>query len=107
MIRIPLPRAISRCISARSASVLDPLGGCADLVLRLKRDALCFEAAMIDARVDVELGQPLIGNLCPAFAPALHHLRAVPLPLLLAKAAFVQRAHGQHDMSMGFGCAVL
>ena len=36
-----------------------------------------------------------------------HHLRAVPLPHLLAKTALVHRAHGQHDMRMGFGHAVL
>ena len=115
MIRSPLPRAISRCISARSASSpsaldapnLDPFGGRADLALRLQCDALRFEAAMVDPRVDVEFGQPLIGKLGPAFAPTLDHLRAVPLPDLLAKAVLVDRAHGQHDMGMGFGHAVL
>ena len=115
MIRAPLPRAISRCISARSASIafaldapiLDTLSGRADLALRLQRDALRFEAAMVDARVDVEFGQALIGELGPAFAPALDHLRAVPVPHLLAKTVLVHRAHGQHDMGMGFGHAVL
>ena len=97
MIRAPLPRAISRCISARSASQpfafdapnLDTFGGRADLALRLQRDALGFKAAMVDPRVDVEFGQALIGKLGPAFAPALDHLRAVPLPHLLAKAVLV------------------
>ena len=50
MIRAPLPRAISRCISARSASIsfafdapnLDTFGGRADLALRLQCDALRF-----------------------------------------------------------------
>ena len=114
MIRAPLPRAISRCISARSASafaldapILDTLGGRTDLALRLQRDALRFKAAMVDARVDVEFGQALIGKLGPAFAPALDHLRAVPVPHLLAKTVLVHRAHGQHDMGMGFGHAVL
>ena len=115
MIRSPLPRAISRCISARSASspfaldtpILNTFGGRADLALRLKREALCFQAAMVDPRVDVEFGKPLIGELGPAFAPALDHLGAVPLPHLLAKAVLVHRAHGQHDMGMGFGHAVL
>jgi hypothetical protein len=74
--------------------------------LRLQRDALCFQAAMVDPRIDIEFGQALIGKRGPAFAPALDHLRAVPLPHLLAKAAFVHRAHGQHDMGMGFGHAV-
>ena len=86
---------------------LDALRGCADLALRLQRDALRFQAAMVDARVDVEFGQPLIGKLGPAFAPALDHLGAVPVPHLRAKTVLVHRAHGQHDMGMGFGHAVL
>ena len=97
MIRAPLPRAISRCISARSASSpfaldapdLDTFGGRADLALRLQRDALRFQAAMVDARVDVEFGQTLVGKLGPAFAPALDHLGAVPVPHLRAKAVLV------------------
>jgi hypothetical protein len=58
---------------------------------------------VIDARVDVEFGQALIGDLGPAFAPALDHLCAVPIPHLRAKAVLVHRAHGQHDMGMGLG----
>ena len=59
MIRAPLPRAISRCISARSASIPSPsmlLRRCADLALRLQRDPLRFKAAMVDTSVDVEFG---------------------------------------------------
>ncbi len=82
------------------------LRGRADLALRLQRDALRFQAAMVDARVDVEFGQALVGKLGPAFAPALDHLGAVPVPHLGAKAVLVHRAHGQHDMGMGFGQAV-
>ena len=82
---------------------LDARGGRADLALRLQRDALRFEAAMVDPRVDVEFGQPLIGELRPAFAPALDHLGAVPVPHLFAEAVFVDRAHGQHDMRVGLG----
>ena len=62
---------------------------------------------MVDPSVDVEFGQALVGDLRPAFAPALHHLGAVPLSHFLAKAVLVHRAHGQHDMGMGFGHAVL
>ena len=62
---------------------------------------------MVDARVDVEFGQALVGKLGPAFPPTLDHLSAVPVPHLLAKAVLVHRAHGQHDMGMGFGHAVL
>src|SRR5205085_4703550 len=57
----------------------DPLRGRADLALRLQRDALRLKAAMVDARVDVEFGQPLVGQFGPAFAPTLDHLGAVPL----------------------------
>ena len=92
---------------AFDAPNLDTFGGRADLALRLQRDALCFQAAMVDPRVDVEFGQPLIGKLGPAFAPALDHLGAVPVPHLRAKTVLVHRAHGQHDMGMGFGHAVL
>ena len=85
---------------------LHTLRGRADLALRLQRDALRLEAAMVDARVDVEFGQALVGKLGPAFAPALDHLGAVPVPHLRAKTVLVHRAHGQHDMGMGFGHAV-
>ena len=81
--------------------------GRADLALRLQRDALRFEAPMVDPRVDVEFGQPLVGQLGPAFAPTLDHLGAVPVPHLRAEAVFVHRAHGQHDMCVGLGAAVL
>ncbi len=115
MIRAPLPRAISRCISARSASVASPsmprssirLADAPIWLCGSSCDALRFQAAMVDARVDVEFGQPLVGKLGPAFAPALDHLRAVPVPHLRAKTVFVHRAHGQHDMGMRFGHAVL
>ena len=82
---------------------LDTMRGRADLALRLQRDALRLQAAMVDARVDVEFGQPLVGQLRPAFAPTLDHLGAVPVPHLLTEAVFVHRAHGQHDMGVGLG----
>ena len=95
------PRAIAACdlavhlgaVSFESFAMdtpdLDTFGGCADLALRLQRDALRFQAAMVDPRVDVELGQALVGELGPAFAPALDHLGAVPVPHLRAKAVLV------------------
>lgn len=43
----------------------------ADLVLRLKVDALYFERPMIDAGIHAEFGQPLIDVLSPALAPLL------------------------------------
>ena len=42
---------------ALDAPILDTLSGRADLALRLQCDALRFETAMVDARVDVEFGQ--------------------------------------------------
>src|SRR5213079_2968232 len=86
---------------------LNTLRGRTDLALRLQCEALRFEAPMVDACVDVEFGQPLIGNLGPALTPAPDHLRAVPGPHLRAKTVLVYRAHGQHDMGMRFGHAVL
>ena len=95
MIRAPLSRAISRCIFRAVGGLhpfaLDALRGRADLALRLQRDALRFKAAMVDPRVDVEFGQPLVGQLRPAFAPALDHLGAVPVPHLWAEAVLVHR----------------
>jgi hypothetical protein len=41
---------------AFDAPNLDACGGRADLALRLQRKALCFQTAMVDARVDVEFG---------------------------------------------------
>jgi hypothetical protein len=99
--------AVSFDLCAIDAPKLDPFGGRADLALWLQRDALGFQTAMVDASVDVEFGQALIGDLGPAFTPALHHLGGVPLPHLPAKAVLVHRPHGQHDMGMGLGHAVL
>ena len=96
-----------RAVGGLDPFALDALRGRADLALRLQRDALRFQAAMVDARVDVEFGQALVGKLGPAFAPALDHLGAVPVPHLLAEAVFVHGSHGQHDMGMGLGRAVL
>src|SRR3954469_14453734 len=52
----------------------DQLCGRADLA-RLQCNALPFQAAEIDRRVDVELGQEFMGDLRPAF----DHLSVVPL----------------------------
>ena len=95
-----------RAVGLEPFALDNAMRGRADLALRLQRDALRLQAAMVDARVDVEFGKPLVGKLGPALAPALHHLRAVPVPHLLAKTVLVHRAHGQHDMRMGFGHAV-
>lgn len=89
------------------ALILDPLRGCTDLALWFECDALCFQAAMVDAGIDIEVGQSLIGTLGPMFAPALDHLGAVPVPHFLPEAVFIDRAHGQHHMGMGFGASVL
>ena len=62
---------------------------------------------MINPRVDVELGQPLVGELGPTFAPALDQFRAIPLSHLLAKSLLVDRAHRQHDMGVRLGHPVL
>ncbi|CAA0093325.1 Uncharacterised protein [Starkeya nomas] len=82
------------------------LRGCADLRLRLKVDALCLKAAVVDPRVYVEFRQPLVDVIGPAFAPTLDQIRAVPLPHLRAEAVRVHRPHGEHDMGMGLGQSV-
>ena len=62
---------------------------------------------MIDARVNVEFGKPLVDMIGPAFPPALDHLRPVPVAHLLAETVFIHAAHGEHHMGMGLGVAVL
>ena len=57
---------------------LDALRGRADLGLRFKADALGLEAAMVDPRVDVEFGQPLVDMIGPTLTPLLDQLGAVP-----------------------------
>ena len=69
-----------RTVGGLDPFALDALRGCADLALRLQRDALRLQAAMVDARVDVEFGQALVGQLGPAFAPTLDHLRCGSSP---------------------------
>ena len=106
--------AIAACnlaVHLRAVGGLDPfardtLRGRADLGLRLQRNALRLQAAMVDARVDVEFGQSFVGKLGPAFAPAFDHLGPVPVPYLRTKTVLVHCAHGEHDMGMGFGHAV-
>jgi hypothetical protein len=94
MILSPLLRA-NLAVHVRTirleAFALDALRGRADLALRLKPDALRLKAAMVDPRVDIEFGQPLVDMLGPAFAPALDHLGAVPVPHLRAETVLVQR----------------
>ena len=88
-------------IALRDGAVfLDPLGlkpapaharcGGADLVLRLQRNALRLQAAVIDARVDIEFGQPLIDMLGPALAPLLDQFGLVPVAHLRAEPVFVR-----------------
>src|SRR3546814_1020620 len=44
-------------------------GSGADLVLRLKVDALRFQRSVIDACVDIKLGKALVDMIGPRFAP--------------------------------------
>lgn len=87
-----------------SAVFLDPLclhpaltharcGG-ADLVLRLQRNALRLQAAVIDPRINIEFGQALVDMIGPALAPPFDQLRLVPLPHLRAETVFADFAHG-------------
>jgi hypothetical protein len=69
-----------RPVCGLDAFALDALCSRADLALRLQHNTLRLKTAMVDPGVDVEFGQPLVRKLGPAFAPALDHLRAVPVP---------------------------
>ena len=62
---------------------------------------------MIDARVDVEFGEPLIDMIGPALAPLLDQLSLVPLAHLRAEPILSDFAHGEHDMCVRLGQPVL
>jgi len=78
-------------------------GGGPDLVLWLKIDALRFQAAMIDARINIELGEAFIDVLGPALAPLLDQLGAVPVAHLRAEAVGIDLAHGEHHVRVRLG----
>src|SRR3546814_8447625 len=54
-------------------------GSGADLVLRLKVDALRFQRSVIDACVDIKLGKALVDMIGPRFAPVGEKFGAVPV----------------------------
>jgi hypothetical protein len=104
-------------VALRDGAVfLDPFGlkpahaharsGGADLVLRLQRNALRLQAAVIDPRIDIEFGKALVDMIGPALAPLLDQLGLVPLAHLRAEPVFADFAHGEHDMGVGLGLAV-
>ena len=64
------PLAIALCNGAMFLDALglkpastDARGGGADLILRFEADTLRFKAAVIDACVDIEFGEPLVDML--------------------------------------------
>jgi hypothetical protein len=83
MIFSPFARAIRAWSSTRSAS--SPCSGIRDacrpdLVLRLKLDPLRRQCAMVDPRINIELGKPFVDMIGPRLAPpfkssALFHSR--------------------------------
>ena len=77
--------------------------GRADLVLRLQLDALRFQRAVIDARVDIELGQPGVDVLSPGLAPVGEQLCPVPVAHLRAETLFGHFAQTEHHMGVRFG----
>jgi hypothetical protein len=77
-------------VPSRDGVVLDPALGCLaacgpayprrpDFVLRLQRNALGDEAAVVNPRLVPEARQPRIGQLRPALAPRLQQCRAAPV----------------------------
>ena len=99
--------AICFNVASSKATALDALGRCTNLRLRLQGNALRFQTAMIDAGVDVEFGQAFIGQLRPSLAPALDQLGSIPVSNLCTKTVLVHGPHGEHDMSMRLGTAIL
>src|SRR3546814_11868314 len=70
-------------------------------MLRLKVDALRLQRPVIDAGVDIQLGQALIDVIGPRLAPFLQERRAVPPAHLLAEAPRPYLAHRQHALPVG------
>src|SRR3546814_3103081 len=99
-------------VSLRDSSViLDPFGlktaltharRCgADLVLRLKVDALRFVDAMIYAGVNIQFRKPRVDMIGPTLAPFLEKLGAVPVAFLRPKTLFVRsEAHTSELQSL-------
>src|SRR3546814_17543999 len=92
-------------------AALHARGRRADLVRRVEAEALRSEAAMIDARVDIERGKALVDMDTPTLAPLLDLRRRVPRADLRTEPGFAtfaddDLAHRQHDMGVGFGLHV-
>jgi len=85
----------------------DARGGGADLVLRFQRNALCFQAAVIDPCVDVAFRQSAVHMIGPALAPLLDQCGLVPVADLGTEAVLGHAAHRQHDMRVRLGLAVV
>jgi hypothetical protein len=83
-----------------------PRGGGTDLVLGFEPDALRLKAAVVDARTDIQFGQPRIDVLGPGFTPGCKQLGPIPVAHLGAEPVFADLARRQHDMGVRLGLAV-
>lgn len=61
---------------------------------------------MIDARVDIELGEPLVDVLSPALAPFLQKVGTIPVAVLLAEPVFADLPQRQHHIRVRLGLAI-
>src|SRR3546814_20019026 len=64
--------------------------GGTDLILRFEGDALRFQTAVIDARIDVEFGKPPIDLIRPPLTPLLDTFGSVPVSQI-GRATFKER----------------
>ena len=94
----PRQRLVLRGALGVLAARVAPRARRSDLVLRLQSDPLRGVRPVINPDVVPQLGQPLIGQFCPALPPAHQHLGTVPIAHLLPEAVRPDRAHCQHDM---------
>ena len=83
------------------AALEPPRAGCADLVLGLEADALCFVAAVVDARFDAERLQPVVDMGRPVLAPVLQQRGCVPIALLWRRS---RSAPTSRMVSMTWAC---
>src|SRR3546814_13001498 len=81
-------------------------GSGADLVLRLKVDALRLQRSVIDACVDIKLGKALVDMIGPRFASVGEKFGAVQVANFGSKPLLINLAHGQPDLVVSRGFAV-
>jgi hypothetical protein len=77
-----------------------------DLVLWFEVDPLRCKRPVIDARIDVELGEARVDVLSPGFAPVVEQVGTVPVTDLRAEPVLADAPGRQHHVRMRLGLTV-